>query len=67
MTLATRNGKEGYLAAAGLLHGMKLVYLRDHGEVKGGTKEEGEKENMAERHTVKPLFGVGCGEAVSSW
>lgn len=46
------------MAAVGLLHGMKLVYLRDHGKVMRGTKEEGEKENVAECHTVKPLFGV---------
>lgn len=40
--------------------GQELVHLGEHGEVKGGTKEEGEKENAAGYRTVKPLFGVTC-------
>lgn len=38
--------------------GRELVHLGEHEEVKGGTKEEGEKKNAAEYRTVKPLFGV---------
>lgn len=40
--------------------GRELVHPRVHGEVKGGTKEEGEKENVAGYCTVEPLFVVMC-------
>lgn len=40
--------------------GRELVCLREHGEVKGGTKEEGEKKCVSGYCTVKPLFVVTC-------
>lgn len=52
--------QEVCLAAEGLLDGTRAGSSEGIREVKGGTKGEGEKENAAGYHTVKPLFVVTC-------